>query len=95
MKISILTYGSRGDVQPYMALAVGLKAVGHIVRLPAPARFSDFVGQYGIDFTTLDGDPLDLIKRINDIGHNPLRRSTFLGKCVSSIGAVPEPILIR
>lgn len=50
MKISILTYGTRGDVQPFVALAVGLQKAGHIVRIAAPARFADFVSQYNISF---------------------------------------------
>ena len=29
MKILIFTLGSRGDVQPYLALAVGLQQAGH------------------------------------------------------------------
>jgi len=35
MKITILTYGSRGDVQPFLALAVGLqkRGVGNAVHL--------------------------------------------------------------
>ena len=33
MKITLITIGSRGDVQPYVALGVGLKAAGHVVKL--------------------------------------------------------------
>ena len=29
MNITILTIGSRGDVQPFVALGVGLKEAGH------------------------------------------------------------------
>ena len=36
MNITILTYGSRGDVQPFVALALGLQKNGHIVKLAAP-----------------------------------------------------------
>ena len=36
MKIVISTLGSRGDVQPYLALAVGLQNDGHRVSLSAP-----------------------------------------------------------
>ena len=33
MHITLLTYGSRGDVQPFLALALGLQKAGHTVRL--------------------------------------------------------------
>jgi sterol 3beta-glucosyltransferase len=33
MKICILTFGVRGDVLPYIALDLGLKAAGHEVTI--------------------------------------------------------------
>ena len=33
MKITVNTFGSRGDVQPYIALALGLRQAGHAVRI--------------------------------------------------------------
>jgi len=36
MNVVILTWGSRGDVQPYIALAVALRHAGHTVRIAAP-----------------------------------------------------------
>ncbi len=36
MKILLATYGSRGDVQPMIALTLGLKSMGHEVWLAAP-----------------------------------------------------------
>lgn len=33
MRIAIIAPGSRGDVQPYLALGKGLKQAGHVVRL--------------------------------------------------------------
>ncbi len=73
MKITILTYGSRGDVQPFLALAVGLKNSGHQVRLAAPHRFESFVSEYGISFTPLAGDPAVISQRLNDAGSNLVR----------------------
>ena len=40
MRFSIHTLGTRGDVQPYLALARGLLARGHKVLLVAPAQFA-------------------------------------------------------
>jgi len=73
MKITILTYGSRGDVQPFLALAIGLQKAGHTVELAAPHRFADFVDKYEIPFVPLAGDPEIISQRLNDAGANPVR----------------------
>jgi sterol 3beta-glucosyltransferase len=44
MNILIITIGSRGDVQPYVALGVGLQAAGHRVTIATLASFAAFVG---------------------------------------------------
>lgn len=61
MNILILTYGSRGDVQPYVALAKGLKQNGHDVTLATSERFRDFVLAHGLRFGPLSDDLLAII----------------------------------
>lgn len=73
MNITLLTYGSRGDFQPFLALAVGLKKAGHTPRLAAPGRFADLAAQFGVPFATLAGDPAEISVRFNDAGSNPVR----------------------
>jgi len=63
MHITILAYGSRGDIQPYVALGVGFKQAGHTVRLAAPRMFEPFVASYGLEFAPLAGDPTQLIEQ--------------------------------
>lgn len=70
MKIVILTYGSRGDVQPFLPLSVKLISRGHAVKLAAPARFKNLVESHGITFVSLPGDPEGPIRKINDGGLN-------------------------
>jgi sterol 3beta-glucosyltransferase len=48
MKILISTFGVRGDVQPYLALAVGLQAAGHHVTLATSDTFTRWIESYGI-----------------------------------------------
>jgi len=60
MNILLLTYGSRGDVQPFLALPLGLQKAGHAVTLAAPFRFQGFIEQYGIRCEPLAGDPDEL-----------------------------------
>jgi sterol 3beta-glucosyltransferase len=66
MNISLLTYGTRGDVQPLAALAVGLRQAGHTVRLAAPQRFADLAAQHAIPFAPLPGDPEALSRGLNE-----------------------------
>lgn len=56
MNIGIFTYGTRGDVQPCIALALGLKAKGHDVSIAAPENFNNLVEECGIKFLPLHGD---------------------------------------
>ena len=70
MKITILTYGSRGDVQPFLPLSQRLREHGHSVKLAAPMRFKRLIEEHNIQFVPLAGDPEDLSRRLNDAGHN-------------------------
>ncbi|MEW6093863.1 MAG: glycosyltransferase, partial [Chloroflexota bacterium] len=87
MKITLLTYGSRGDVQPFLALAVGLQKAGHIPTLAAPYRFDGFVAHYNIPFAPLPGDPEEISARFNDAGQNPFRTMRAIGDYVFKIAA--------
>ena len=62
MKITCLTIGSRGDVQPYIALCKGLLADGHSVRIATHAEFKDWVEGHGIEFAPVEGDPAELMR---------------------------------
>jgi sterol 3beta-glucosyltransferase len=55
MQITIIAGGSRGDVQPYVALGKGLKEAGHTVRILSSDDFRDLVTDYGLDFFTTGG----------------------------------------
>ncbi len=76
--ITIICSGSRGDFQPYIALAKELKSHGKEVRITAGASQKDFVESYGIDVfpisidvSNADIDP----KLLEDAGSsdNPLK----------------------
>lgn len=87
MKITLLTYGSRGDVQPFLALALGLQQAGHQPTLAAPARFAAFIQQYNIPFAPLAGDPAELSQRFNDAGRNPIRMVSGMMQYALRVGA--------
>lgn len=48
--------GTRGDVQPAVALGLQLAALGHHVRLAADKSFESFVKLHGLEYYPLAGD---------------------------------------
>jgi len=61
MKISILTLGTRGDVQPFIALALGLKNKGYSVIICAPKSFKKLIEDYRIEFYPISSDYNELL----------------------------------
>jgi sterol 3beta-glucosyltransferase len=53
MKITLMTLGSRGDVQPFIALGLGLQAAGHRVRLATSLDFQELVEGFGLEHFSL------------------------------------------
>jgi sterol 3beta-glucosyltransferase len=62
VKILILTVGSRGDVQPYVALGAGLEDAGHAVKLATLEAFAPLATEHGLDFHPLRGEFLELLQ---------------------------------
>ncbi len=62
LRITCLTIGSRGDVQPYIALCKGFLAEGHKPRIATHKEFEPWVRKHGIDFEPVDGDPAELMR---------------------------------
>lgn len=60
MKVLLVSTGSRGDVEPFIALGRGLKSVGHDPTLAAPARFRDLTEDHALPFIALDDSLFDL-----------------------------------
>src|SRR5215472_12574205 len=50
MQVLLSTIGSRGDVQPLIALALELRALGHQSRLCAPPDFRELAEAQGLSF---------------------------------------------
>ena len=58
MHILILTLGSRGDVQPYVALGKGLQVSGHTVTLCTSTRFESFITEHGLNYGYMNDEML-------------------------------------
>ncbi|KAI4244852.1 MAG: hypothetical protein L6R40_002758 [Gallowayella cf. fulva] len=62
LRVTCLTIGSRGDVQPYIALCKGLLEEGHKPRIATHREFEPWVRKHGIDFAPVEGDPAELMR---------------------------------
>ena len=60
-KILILTYGTRGDVEPLLALALGLKRSGMSVAIATSTRYAGWIGERGIAALPVSDDLLAMM----------------------------------
>ncbi len=56
MRVVIIAMGSRGDVEPYIALGKGLKKAGHYVRVISHQNFDSLVRSHGLEFWAIEGN---------------------------------------
>src|SRR5262249_24850690 len=67
-----------GDVQPFVALGLGLQATGYTVQIAAAADYAELVARHGLLFHSLVGqisaliDPA-MVEQFLDGAHNPQR----------------------
>lgn len=91
MRITLFAAGSRGDIQPCMALSKGLREAGYGVHLAAPQDFAAFARQHGVDFRPLRGDVQQIMasdegrRLMATAGANPLRTMRAMRKLVAPV----------
>ncbi|MFD2351023.1 glycosyltransferase [Nonomuraea ferruginea] len=85
MRPLLITMGSRGDVQPYLALARGLMAAGHRPLLAAPRRFGPLAAAHEVEFAPLTDEMLALQDTVRGQG---------VRAAITAAGAV-KPMLRR
>ena len=81
MKITIIAIGSRGDVQPHIALGVGLKEAGHSVGVLTSEDFRELTVTSGLAFHEVGGSMQAISREMNDL----LERGNFL-KILTKMG---------
>ena len=62
MKITILAIGSRGDVQPFIALGKGLQMAGYEVNLATHPIFEAMVRYAGLEFSLIQANPQEMLE---------------------------------
>jgi len=80
MKITVNTLGTRGDIQPYIALSLGLQQAGYSVRILTHQIFEAFVKEYGLDVYPLQLDPRQLLvnQALSELGNNAIRVNRWM-----------------
>ncbi len=78
MHITIMTVGSRGDIQPYIALGHGLLHAGYTVRLATHGIFEEMIRGAGLEFAPIEGNPQAILQQPEGqewlrTQHNPVR----------------------
>lgn len=80
MKVLIFAWGSRGDVQPYLALAHALNEAGHDATLAATVTHTALAAEYGVRFFPRDDAQLKLLERPDVREVMQLEASKVLGE---------------
>lgn len=85
MRITMLTIGTRGDVQPCIAFGMGLRNAGHDVCIATHAIFEPFIRAYGLDFAPIEGNPREILEGADGqawlaTGRNPLAMMSYMRK---------------
>ena len=89
MRLTIATAGSRGDVQPYIALGRGLARAGYAVTLATHAEFRDMIESNGLRFRAVAGDPRALLQ--SDAGQRWLASGRNLIAFIRELRRLAEP----
>ena len=67
MTIIIIAPGSRGDVQPYVALGKGLRGAGHTVKILTFQTFEKLVTEHGLTFVDIGGNVHEIMQRLQKL----------------------------
>jgi len=85
VKITILVYGSLGDVQPYVALGAGLARAGHDVRVAADPFYESLILRQGLSFVPVSGNPTEVLE--SEAGQTFMDGQASILKRMSAYGA--------
>lgn len=60
--VTLVTTGSRGDIQPFIALGLGLAESGHGVTLATNPLYEEWIRENGLLFRPVEGDPMGAVQ---------------------------------
>ncbi|GAA5812088.1 hypothetical protein MFLAVUS_005538 [Mucor flavus] len=76
LHFTCLTIGSRGDVQPYVALCKELQKDGHRCRIATHPEYKKWITDHGIEFRSVGGDPGELMENFAFLSVSFIREGT-------------------
>src|SRR5215472_5793120 len=85
MQVAIITIGTRGDIQPYIALGRGCQGAGHEVKVVTFQAFESFVRDSDLDFAAVSGDLASLMTM--DWTQSQIESG---GKSMGSLGSIAQ-----
>jgi UDP:flavonoid glycosyltransferase YjiC (YdhE family) len=81
LRVVLATVGSRGDVQPMLALAQAFRARGHVPLIAAPPDFESWIRSLDFDFSPLGVDMQAFLAENRDImTGNPVKMLKEMGR---------------
>ncbi|NTW29119.1 MAG: glycosyltransferase family 1 protein [Coriobacteriia bacterium] len=90
MRVAIIALGSRGDVQPHVALGVGLRRAGHSVRVVTSSDFGDLVRAHELEFCDTGVSTEAIANEMHDL----LEAGNFL-KIMTAMGVSAERVAVQ
>lgn len=91
MRVLLMAYGSRGDVEPMVGLAVGLQALGAEVRVCAPPDFAELLETVGLPLAPI-GLPLRPVVKAVVTGTAPTAAEGLAQRTAALLAATYEAV---
>ena len=88
MQVTVIATGSRGDVQPYVALGKGLKEAGHTVGVLTSNDFQNLIEIHGLEFYDTGGNIQAVARGMEGL----LEQGNFI-KILSSMGPAAQRLI--
>ncbi len=88
MNITLMAFGSRGDIQPFLALAVALKERGHAVTLAAPTDFESLIKAHAVPYAPILFNAQEFVQR--STSNNERKRQHPFAMFQTMRDALPE-----
>lgn len=87
MKIAIVSIDSRGGIQPYLALALGLREAEHDVRMVVPSNAVPFVAEHRVTAMPLSVDIQQLLRNVGvGVGNRRALMRAMLSVVTDGVG---------
>jgi sterol 3beta-glucosyltransferase len=91
MRITLIAFGSRGDVQPHIALGAGLQTAGNSVRVVTHTLFEPLIRRLGLEFSLVEIDPRDVVD--DKAGQDWLGSGTNFLQFFQRFSRIAEPLI--